>query len=290
MKSITYACAAVSDFFVENPVEHKIQSGGKLDLSLQPTPKKLGKIKEWNPSTFLVSFKLETDTSILEKKAKDSMKNYGVDAVVANELKSRRTHVTVYHAKADKVENIQLLDPDYDDMISEHIVDHLLFETMNIDRYVPDEPESKNEKDNTLEEPKKKRERGGRRERERKERIARKEEAKAERETPKDDDADYRRGGHDKDIPKGYDRSLELFVSNIVPVKDNMTYAREEDPELHNLFSAYGEVVKMKFIRSTFGLATIKAYVEYDNEASASKAVKKLDGFSFRGELLSVQF
>lgn len=69
-----------------------------------------------------------------------------------------------------------------------------------------------------------------------------------------------------------------------------MTFAREEDQELHDLFSAHGELVKMKFIRSTFGLATIKAYVEYDNEDSAGQAVKKLDGFSFRGELLSVQF
>lgn len=238
---------------------------------MQPTPKKLGKIKEWNPSTFLVSFKLETDVSILEKKAKDSMVKYGVDAVVANELKSRRTHVTVYHAKNDRVEKIQLLDPDYDDMISEYIVDHLL-EAMNVERYVTEEPESKDEKGDAQEGPKKKRERGGRRERERKERIARKEKERTDRqqdEEEEDDEEDYRR----KDIPKGYDRSLELFVSNIVPVKDKMTYAREEDPELHDLFSAYGEVVKMKFIRSTFGLATIKAYVEYDNEKSAKTAV-----------------
>lgn len=176
----------MSDFLVEKPVEHKIQSGGKLDLQLQPTPKKLGKVKEWNPSTFLVSFKLETDSSILEKKAKDSLSNYGVDAVVANELKSRRTHVTVYHAKDNKVEKIKLLDPEYDDMISEHIVDHLL-DTMNVDKYVPEEAESKDEKDNTLGEPKKKRERGGRRERERKERIAKREDGPSKQDDQEDD-------------------------------------------------------------------------------------------------------
>jgi phosphopantothenoylcysteine synthetase/decarboxylase len=33
-----------------------------LVLNLKPTPKVLGKIKsDWNPSTVLISFKLETD-------------------------------------------------------------------------------------------------------------------------------------------------------------------------------------------------------------------------------------
>ena len=80
-----------------------------------------------------------------------------------------------------------------------------------------------------------------------------------------------------------------MFVANIVPIKEDMSYAREEDSELLNLFAAYGEVVKMKFIRATFGYPTVKAYVEYNNEKSAKQAVKELDGFSFRGELLSVE-
>ena len=81
---LTYLAAAVSDFYIppEKMVEHKIQSreygDGGLDLHLEPTPKRLGHIKnEWNINdtesipkpfneTFLVSFKLETDLNILE--------------------------------------------------------------------------------------------------------------------------------------------------------------------------------------------------------------------------------
>ena len=58
--------AAVSDFYIpmEQLLEHKIQSGSHKDgltLELLPVPKMLGKVKEWNPDTLLVSFKLETD-------------------------------------------------------------------------------------------------------------------------------------------------------------------------------------------------------------------------------------
>lgn len=98
MQTLSYLAAAVSDFTME-PAEHKLQSGGSLELKLVPVQKLLGKVKEWNPRTYLVSFKLETDASLLEQKAKAAIAKYGVDAVVANELKSRRTQVTVYLAK-----------------------------------------------------------------------------------------------------------------------------------------------------------------------------------------------
>lgn len=104
VKSISYLAAAVSDFHIpENKVaEHKIASGGGLDLKMEPVPKKLGDVKKsWNTGTTLVSFKLETDGSVLEKKAKHAIDQYGSDMVVANELKSRRSKVTVYHAKGE---------------------------------------------------------------------------------------------------------------------------------------------------------------------------------------------
>lgn len=44
--------------------------------------------------------------------------------VVANELKSRRTKVTVHHASGDP-EELTLMDPQYDDQISELIIDHI---------------------------------------------------------------------------------------------------------------------------------------------------------------------
>ena len=73
--------AAVSDFQIpENKLaEHKIASGGTLDLKMEAVPKKLGDVKKWNPDTTLISFKLETDASKLEGSAKDAM-NKGKDA------------------------------------------------------------------------------------------------------------------------------------------------------------------------------------------------------------------
>jgi len=127
VKSISYLAAAVSDFCVPEAKisEHKIASGGGLDLSLEPVPKLLGEIKKsWNPSTTLVSFKLETDGSQLEAKAKSSFAKYGVDMVVANELKSKSSKVTVYHAN-DEPETITRLESNYSDQISEFIVDHV---------------------------------------------------------------------------------------------------------------------------------------------------------------------
>lgn len=72
-RAMIYLAAAVSDYYIppnEMP-EHKIQSSdGSLTLTLRPTPKCLGMIKEeWCPQAFVVSFKLETDDSLLVKKA-----------------------------------------------------------------------------------------------------------------------------------------------------------------------------------------------------------------------------
>lgn len=89
MKSVSYLAAAVSDFYIQHNKlpEHKIASGGSLDLKLDPVPKKLGEVKKsWNPSTILISFKLETDESKLESSSKRAIQSYGSDAVVANQL------------------------------------------------------------------------------------------------------------------------------------------------------------------------------------------------------------
>lgn len=131
LKSISYLAAAVSDFYLpeDKIVEHKIQSGetagATFDLKLERVPKKLGDVKKsWNPNTFLVSFKLETDVKILETKAKGALDKYGVDMVIANELKSRRNKVVVYEPKGEP-EPLQLMQTDYSDQISELIVEHI---------------------------------------------------------------------------------------------------------------------------------------------------------------------
>lgn len=98
-RAMVYLAAAVSDYYVPNEemAEHKIQSSdGDLTLSLRATPKCLSALKaEWCPSALIVSFKLETDTSILMKKATGAILKYGVDFVVANLLQTRNSEVHV---------------------------------------------------------------------------------------------------------------------------------------------------------------------------------------------------
>lgn len=110
-----YLAAAVSDFYVprsEMP-EHKIQSsdvacsspsdpeaegrcGGHLTLRLAKTPKMLGALREhWAPRAFVVGFKLETDEAILVSKAARSIASYGLHAVVANILETRKERVLI---------------------------------------------------------------------------------------------------------------------------------------------------------------------------------------------------
>ena len=97
-RSLFYLAAAVSDFYVPEPKEHKIQSSDhqELHLSLKPVPKLLGQIKQWSPNTKLVSFKLETDSHILEAKALSNLKKYDCDLVIANLLKSYKQECYLY--------------------------------------------------------------------------------------------------------------------------------------------------------------------------------------------------
>ena len=99
--------AAVSDFYVPERMmaEHKIQSGfgepaeGGLTIQLSPVPKALGVIKaSWCPDAAVVSFKLETEPSLLIPKAVAAVDRYGVDGVVANLLDKRYKEVLVVRA------------------------------------------------------------------------------------------------------------------------------------------------------------------------------------------------
>ncbi|XP_057442472.1 phosphopantothenate--cysteine ligase 2-like [Lotus japonicus] len=94
-----YLAAAVSDYYVpwKEMVEHKIQSGSHLlDVKLVQVPKMLSVLrKDWAPLAFCVSFKLETDSSILLTKAGTALEKYKMHAVVANELSTRKEQVVV---------------------------------------------------------------------------------------------------------------------------------------------------------------------------------------------------
>lgn len=109
-----YLAAAVSDFLVprDRLAEHKIQSsdisnqnepdsgqgprdaGTKLVIDLDPVPKFLKSLVEgWAPEGMIVSFKLETDPSILVSKAQSSLKRYSHHLVIGNLLSTRKWEV-----------------------------------------------------------------------------------------------------------------------------------------------------------------------------------------------------
>lgn len=50
----------------------------------------------WSPRAFVVSFKLETDATLLEPKARRAIRKYGVDLVVANQLDKRYDEVVLF--------------------------------------------------------------------------------------------------------------------------------------------------------------------------------------------------
>ncbi|KAH3901245.1 phosphopantothenate--cysteine ligase CAB2 SCDLUD_002734 [Saccharomycodes ludwigii] len=109
-----YLAAAVSDFYVpfNRLPKHKIQSqvennynnslnnnsainnDGKLILDLDPVPKFLRRLVEsWASQAMIVSFKLETDSSILIKKAVQALKKYNHQLVIGNMLQTRNKEV-----------------------------------------------------------------------------------------------------------------------------------------------------------------------------------------------------
>jgi phosphopantothenate-cysteine ligase len=110
-RALFYLAAAVSDFFIprERMEEHKIQSfsdnpgaGKQLVINLDPVPKFLSKlVSSWAPrESMIVSFKLETDPSLLVSKAKQALDKYGHDLVIGNLLATRKWEV-VFISKSD---------------------------------------------------------------------------------------------------------------------------------------------------------------------------------------------
>ncbi|KAI9662105.1 MAG: hypothetical protein M1831_002801 [Alyxoria varia] len=126
--SLFYLAAAVSDFFVpkNRMVEHKIQSGEdfqsseqntehvkdstplpaahmqnkSLVIDLDPVPKFLKRLVDgWSPQgSMIVSFKLETDPSMLREKAEKALKKYAHHLVIGNLLSTRKYEVLLVEA------------------------------------------------------------------------------------------------------------------------------------------------------------------------------------------------
>lgn len=119
--ALLYLAAAVSDFFIpsDRMVEHKIQSseefnqeqangdsdsdmkrpaarieGQRLVIGLEPVPKFLKTLVDgWAPEGMIVSFKLETDPTMLVKKAGYALNKYSHHLVIGNLLSTRKWEV-----------------------------------------------------------------------------------------------------------------------------------------------------------------------------------------------------
>ena len=111
-RALFYLAAAVSDFFIpkDRMAEHKIQSsseqpgtGKQLVINLDPVPKFLSTlVSSWAPAgSMIISFKLETDPSLLVSKAEQALDRYGHDLVVGNLLTTRKWEVVVVAKTGD---------------------------------------------------------------------------------------------------------------------------------------------------------------------------------------------
>ncbi|KAI9296585.1 putative phosphopantothenoylcysteine synthetase [Neoconidiobolus thromboides FSU 785] len=112
-RALFYLAAAVSDFFIHPKAmsEHKIQSNsGDLQILMSKVPKFLKPlVHQWAPKAYIVSFKLETDPELLIPKARQSLKQYGHQLVIANLLNTRKKEVWfVYPTESDGYKHIYL--------------------------------------------------------------------------------------------------------------------------------------------------------------------------------------
>ncbi|KAI8421219.1 hypothetical protein MSG28_008282 [Choristoneura fumiferana] len=98
-RALLYLAAAVSDFYIpkDKVPTHKMQSeSGAPVIQLHLVPKMLAPLVNlWVPAAYVVSFKLETDESLLVPKAKAALEKYKHKVVVANLLQTRHNRVVL---------------------------------------------------------------------------------------------------------------------------------------------------------------------------------------------------
>lgn len=104
-RAILYLAAAVSDFYIpSNEMSvHKIpSSSGPPSIQLQLVPKILAPLVSlWVPQAFVVSFKLETDETLLISKARTALHKYHHNLVIANMLQTRKQQVIIVSKEND---------------------------------------------------------------------------------------------------------------------------------------------------------------------------------------------
>lgn len=104
--AMLFLAAAVSDFYLADRFisEHKICSDeqGELRLHLSPVPKMIRHIRtDCCPDAFVVTFKLETEETLVLPKAEESLRKHGHQLVVANCLASRKHRVMLVNSTDD---------------------------------------------------------------------------------------------------------------------------------------------------------------------------------------------
>lgn len=97
-----------------------------MELKLKPVPKLLGETKKWAPECFVVSFKLETDDSLLESKAKSSLEKYKHNVVIANTLLTRKRIVHFYTKNETKEILLQPIEEKEGLVIEQKIVQEVI--------------------------------------------------------------------------------------------------------------------------------------------------------------------
>ncbi|XP_019284748.2 phosphopantothenate--cysteine ligase isoform X4 [Panthera pardus] len=71
-----------------------LASIGKITMKM--VPKMLSPlVKDWAPKAFIISFKLETDPSIILDRARNALEVYRHQVVIANSIESRRSFVVI---------------------------------------------------------------------------------------------------------------------------------------------------------------------------------------------------
>ncbi|KAL0113798.1 hypothetical protein PUN28_012730 [Cardiocondyla obscurior] len=128
-KAILYLAAAVSDFYIpSNEMSvHKISSSGPPTISLQLVPKILAPLVNlWVPKAFVVSFKLETDESLLIPKARTALNKYNHNLVIANMLQTRKQQVIIVSKETNYVLSLTNEQLDNGDEIEQLIVKDLI--------------------------------------------------------------------------------------------------------------------------------------------------------------------
>uniref|UniRef100_A0A914EGY7 DNA/pantothenate metabolism flavoprotein C-terminal domain-containing protein n=1 Tax=Acrobeloides nanus TaxID=290746 RepID=A0A914EGY7_9BILA len=129
---LIYLAAAVSDFYIkrEELPTHKIQStNGDLQLKLSLVPKMLERlVSNVVPNAFVISFKLETDESILIDKSRSALEKYGHQVVIGNILSTRKRKV-VFVYPSGQVDPIEMSD----DQIAKHMeIEELIVDKLKV--------------------------------------------------------------------------------------------------------------------------------------------------------------